>query len=262
MNVPSPSELIAQHSIAAPLAELADRVARLTAGGEGFRATPLPRLHLVRFDRPTACMHALYEPRLCLVVQGSKTATLGEQHYRYDPLHYLVVSMSLPMIGQVIEASPHKPYLSLRLDLDPEEIASLLLDTAERPAASGSPCAAYAARVSAPLLDAVLRLMRLFDTPGDLPVLAPMAIREILYRVLQGDLGGHLRALAINDGQRQRVVHAVALLRRQYLEPLRIEALARAVHMSVRRCTTPSRPPPRCRRCSTRSSCACTRRAG
>jgi AraC-like DNA-binding protein len=234
MTIPSPSELIAQHSVSAPLAELTDRIARLTASREGLHHTALPPLQFMRIDAPTACIPAVYEPRLCLVVQGSKTATLGEFHYRYDPLHYLVVSMTLPMIGQVIEASPDKPYLCLRLDINPEDITQLLLDRAENDSDDkGSACAAYAARVSTPLLDAVLRLMRLLDTPEDLPVLAPMAIREIFYRVLQGDLGGHLRALVINDGQHQRIVQAVALLRRHYLEPLRVEALARAVHMSV-----------------------------
>ncbi|GHH49339.1 MULTISPECIES: AraC family transcriptional regulator [Gammaproteobacteria] len=237
MNTLSPSELIAQHSLAAPLAELTDRIARLTAGGEGFHRTALPALHLIRFDAPTACMPTVYEPRLCLVVQGSKLAILGEQHYRYDPLHYLVVSVTLPMIGQVVEASPEKPYLCLRLDLAPEDIAGLLLDGPERAgdneAGEDGACAAYAARVGTPLLDAVLRLMRLLDAPEDLRVLAPLAIREILYRVLQGDLGGRLRALAVKDGQHQRVAQAVMLLRRHYLEPLRVEALARTVHMSV-----------------------------
>ncbi|MFT4246951.1 MAG: AraC family transcriptional regulator [Pseudomonas sp.] len=233
MSASSSSELIAQHSVAAPLAELTGRIARLTARGEGLHRTALPALQLIRIDAPTACMPSVYEPRFCLVVQGSKTASLGKLHFRYDPLHYLVVSMTVPMIGQVIEASPDKPYLCLRLDIDPEDVAGLLLGRVESRADSGSARAAYAARVGAPLLDAVLRLMRLLDAPDDLPVLAPMAIREIFYRVLQGDLGGHLRALAVNDGQRQRIAQAVTLLRRHYLEPLRIEALARAVHMSV-----------------------------
>jgi AraC-like DNA-binding protein len=218
------------------LAELIARIARSTASGDGVHATALAPLQLMRMSAPTPCMPTLYEPRLYVVVQGSKVATLGAHQYRYDPLHYLVVSMTLPMIGQVIEASPGKPYLCLRLDIDPACIARLLLDSADSGAVTGSAGggeAAYTAQVTAPLLDAVLRLMRLLDTPDDLPVLAPMAIREILYRVLQGDLGGHLRALALNDGQPQRIAQAVALLRERYLEPLRIETLARHVHMSV-----------------------------
>jgi AraC-like DNA-binding protein len=231
MTPPTSTHPSAPPEVAAALAELTARIARSTASGDGVHATALAPLQLMRISAPTPCMPTLYEPRLCVVVQGSKAATLGAHQYRYDPLHYLVVSMTLPMLGQVIEASPDKPYLCLRLDIDPTCIAGLLLDNADSGATAGE--AAYTAQVTAPLLDAVLRLMRLLDSPDDLPVLAPMAIREILYRVLQGDLGGHLRTLALNDGQPQRIAQAVALLRERYLEPLRIETLARNVHMSV-----------------------------
>jgi AraC-like DNA-binding protein len=177
----------------------------------------------------------LYDPSRCIVVQGSKIAILGKQIYQYDPLNYLVVSMTLPMLGQVTEATPEKPYLSLRLNIDLEQIAALILDVdaqaeAER---SVSASAAYAARVSPSLLEAVLRLMRLLDTPEDLRVLAPAAIREILYRALLGDLGHRLRDLVVSDSRSHRIAHAVELLRQNYLEPLRIDALAQAVHMSA-----------------------------
>ncbi|RPE79481.1 AraC family transcriptional regulator [Vulcaniibacterium tengchongense] len=235
MSLLSPSETIAQQSLTAPQAELADRIARSTPG-DGIHPTALPQLQLVRCSRPTPCTPNVFEPRLCIVVQGSKIALLGDQVYHYDPLNYLVVSMTLPMMGQVVEATPEKPYLCLRLDIEPEQIAGLLLDTGAQAGASpgaGSARAAYAARVTPALLDAVLRLMRLLDEPEDLPVLAPMAMREIFYRVLLGDLGHHLRAVAMHDSRPQRIAKAVELLRQRYLEPLRIEELARSVHMSV-----------------------------
>jgi AraC-like DNA-binding protein len=214
------------------LRELVWRVSHATIAGDGIHITALPALQLVRISAPTPCTPTLYEPRLCVVVQGSKTATLGNQHYRYDPLHYLAVSMTLPMIGQVIEASAERPYLCLRLDIDPAGITELLRDNSSEAAVDGTE-AAFAARISAPLLDAVLRLMRLLDTPDDLAVLAPLAIREIYYRVLQGDLGGQLRAIVLNDGQPQRIAQAVNLLREHYHAPLRMEKLARNLHMSV-----------------------------
>jgi AraC-like DNA-binding protein len=236
----SPSELIAQQSLHAPQNELADRIARL-APSDGIHNTALPQLQLVRISTLTPCSPTVYEPRLCIVVQGRKIAMLGDQTYHYDPLNYLVVSMTLPMLGQVIEATPEKPYLCLRLDIDPEQIADLIMDT--EPADSsrlgnngngtGSTCAAFAARVTPPLLDAVLRLMRLLDDPDDLRILSSMAMREIFYRVLLGDLGHHLRDLAVRDSSPQRIAKAVELLRQRYLEPLRIETLARSVHMSV-----------------------------
>lgn len=234
MTQMSASELIARHSLTAPQTELADRLARLSPDN-GMHDTALRHLKVIRIDTPTPCTPAIYEPRLCIVVQGRKIAALGEQVFHYDPLHYLVVSMTLPLVGQVIEATPDKPYLCLRLDIDPDLISGLILDLGGGvPAAgAGSTCAAYAARMTSPLLDAVLRLVRLLDTPEDLPLLAPMAMREIFYRVLLGDLGHHLRDLTVRDSRAQRTARAVEYLRTRYLEPLRVEELARSAHMSV-----------------------------
>lgn len=213
-------------------AELVERIARFTPG-DGVHLTPVRQLMLIRISSPTECTPTVYEPRLALVAQGSKVATLAGETYRYDPLNYLVVSVTLPMIGQVIEATPEKPYLSLRLDIDPDEIAELLIDAGQPYADNGVDLGLYAARVNAPLMDAVLRLMRLLDTPQDLPVLAPLALREIFYRVLGGDLGHRLRALAVNDSRSSRVAKAVAILRQSYLQPLSIDDLAQSVHMST-----------------------------
>lgn len=232
----------AQHSrkselpcaLSAAQSELADRIARSTQG-DGIHVSPLPQMQWVRISQPTACSPTVFEPRLCIVVQGSKIAMLGDQIYHYDPLHYLVVSMSVPMLGQVTQATPERPYLCLRLDIDPGVIAELLieLDGIAAGPTEGTAQVAYAARTTPGLLDAVLRLMRLLDTPDDLRVLAPMALREIHYRVLIGELGHHLRGLAGGDSRAQRVTRAVELLRQRYLEPLSIDELARTVHMSA-----------------------------
>lgn len=216
----------------AALAELADRIARSTQG-DGIHPTAYAPLSLVRISTPTACMPTVYEPRLCIVAQGSKVATLAGETYHYNPLHYLVVSVTLPVFGQVIEATPDKPYLCFRLDIDPDEVADLLVEAGQAQPPAGVDTGLYAARVNAPLMDAVLRLMRLLDTPDDLAVLAPMARREILYRVLNGELGQRLRGLAMTDSRGSRIARAVSLLRQNYLEPLSIEDLARAVHMST-----------------------------
>jgi AraC-like DNA-binding protein len=237
MNRAIAPEPVAQHAhtaLQAQQTELASRIARL-ATGEGIVQTELASLRLARYSAPTPCLPCIYEPGLGIVVQGRKIIIAGDQTYQYDPLNYLVVSMTLPMQSQVVDATPDRPYLSLRLNIDLEQLASLILDLdaqAEAPAQAPA-CAAYVARVNAPLLDAVLRLMRLLDTPEDLRVLAPAAIREIHYRALLGDLGHRLRDLVVGDSRSHRIARAVQLLRQYYLEPLRIEALAEAVHMSV-----------------------------
>ena len=181
MSANTSADTLAQRATCAAKAELADRIAQL-ATSDGSHATAIPQLHLMRRDTPTPCIPTVYEPRLCIVAQGSKESTLAGQTYRYDPLNYLVVSVTLPVFGQVVEATPDEPYLCFRLDIDPQEVAGLLADTGHSQAAPGIDTGLYAARVTTPLMDAVLRLMRLLETPEDLPVLAPMAKREILYR--------------------------------------------------------------------------------
>jgi transcriptional regulator GlxA family with amidase domain len=177
---------------------------------------------------PTVC-----QPSLGFVVQGRKRSLLNDEVFYYDALNYLVVSVTLPMMGQVIEASEERPFLGLRLDLDLDEIARLLLELGDRGAA---PVAAdrglFVARMDEALLDAVLRMVKLLDTPEDIAVLAPTVRREIYYRVLRGELGQRLVDLAEGDGGNHRIVRAIEWLKQHYTAPLRIEELAEAMHMS------------------------------
>ena len=235
----APADFPVERPNCAALSELAARIAR-SAPGDGVHATAHPPLSLVRLSGPTACTPVVYEPRLVIVAQGSKSATLAGQTYVYNPLNYLVVSVTLPVTGQVIEATPDEPYLCLRLDIDPDDVAGLIAESGKPQAqdavqneANGIDLGLYAARVTAPLMDAVLRLMRLLDTPEDLAVLGPMTQREILYRVLTGELGHRLRALATTDTRSSRIARAVSRLREDYLQPLSIDELARTVHMST-----------------------------
>jgi AraC-like DNA-binding protein len=213
--------------------ELALRVARL-APHDGLHRSLIPSLDLIRGSVPTVCTPAVYQPSLAFVVQGRKRALLNDEVFHYDALNYLVVSVTLPAVGQVLEASPERPYLCLRLNLDLEQIARLLLELGDRGA---SPVAAdralFVARMDEPLLDAVLRMVKLLDAPQDIAMLAPVVLREIYYRVLRGELGHRLVDLAEGDGASHRVVRAIEWLKARYTAPLRIEELAAAVHMSA-----------------------------
>lgn len=211
---------------------LADGIAR-NVDGDGLHATAIPALTLICATSPSQPLPCVYHPSLCVVVQGRKHALLGDETYVYDPLHYLVVSMTLPVVGQVIDATRERPYLCLRIDIDPAQVNELHAQVGPRPAAdSGRERALFLARTDAPMLDAVLRLVRLLDTPAEVPVLAPLALREIHYRALTGELGHRLRALCAVDGPSQRVARAIELLKVRYAEPLRIDDLAAAAHMS------------------------------
>jgi AraC-like DNA-binding protein len=219
-------------AIAERLQELTARVARL-APVDGTHRAAFPSLTLTRGSVPTVCMPMVCQPSLGFVVQGRKRALLNDEVFYYDALNYLVVSVTLPMMGQVVEATADRPFLSLRLDLDLEEIARLLLELGDRGAA---PVAAdrglFVARMDEPLLDAVLRMVKLLDAPEDIAVLAPAVQREIYYRVLRGELGQRLVDLAECDSGNHRIVRAIEWLKQRFAAPLRIEDLADAVHMS------------------------------
>ena len=227
------SELHAASTSADPRhKELTDRVARL-ATQDGTTITDFPPLALARNSQPSMLTPGVYQPSVCIVVQGRKRALLGDEVFYYDPLNYLVVSVTLPAMGQVLEASPDQPYLCIRIALDAEEIGRMLLELKQRPAPPATADRGlFVARVAEPLLDAVLRLVRLLDAPADLPVLAPIALREIYYRLLTGELGHRLMDAAELSGHAHRVARAIDWLKQHYTSPLRIEDLAAAVHMS------------------------------
>lgn len=218
-----------------PIAQdsLVERVLRL-APRQGANATCVPGLQLYRFDRPNEPLFALYEPSVCLIVQGSKRVLIGDQVLHYGPLRHLVVSQDLPMSGQVLEAHPMAPYLCIALSISAQQVASLLLDIGRppEPPNAGSPSGLYTEDSSLELMEAMHRLIRLLDTPADTPALAPLIQREILYRLLTSPNGWRLARTATPDSYDQRVARVIAWMRDRYREPLRVADLAKAVHMS------------------------------
>jgi len=214
-------------------AELAARIAGLSAA-DGVHPTGLPGVAGIRMSSPSDTIPAVYHASLCIVVQGRKQALFDGRTYLYDPLHCLLVSTSLPIGGRILEASPARPYLCLRIDLDPRIVDEALPQLgAEAPAREADdPQRLMLARTSPALLDAALRLLRLCDEPATAPLLAPLVVREIHVRLLAGELGPRLRAVCEIDGPLRRVGGALTLLRERYAEPLPVEALAEAAHMS------------------------------
>jgi AraC-like DNA-binding protein len=219
-------------------AELAACVERMTSNGEGVHATAIPRLSLIRVTSCNELFHTLHEPALALPVQGRKRVLLAGEVTIYDADDYLVVSQDVPISSQVIDASREAPYLCVKLGFSPAEVAALMLDIGQQPTAVAAREAAacsralYTAATNVALLDAVLRLVRLLDTPRDIAALAPLVVREILYRLLCAEEGWRLAQIGMPDGQGPRIAQAIGWLRAHYREPLRIEQLAANVHMS------------------------------
>jgi AraC-like DNA-binding protein len=224
--------------IAAPgLDEMAALMTRFTKT-DGIHPTSIARLSLARSSRTGDRIPALYPPSLCVIAQGCKAVMLGDERYVYDRSRFLVASVDLPAVGQVIEATPEKPYLCFMLELDQKEVASILLDAdaegsvparAEQATARGL----FLTQASPVFIESVLRLLRLLATPEDIRALAPLAEREILYRLLKSDEGWRLRQIAAGHGQARRIAKAIAWLRTHFHEGLRVEALAEEANMSV-----------------------------
>jgi AraC-like DNA-binding protein len=170
-----------------------------------------------------------------VVAQGAKEFVLGADRFRYDPEHYMICTVELPFIGQIIEASPERPYLGLWMDLTASVVTSVMVESGivqSRGHGSGVK-SVDVSPLDADLLDATLRLVRLIEAPGEYRVLAPLVIREIVYRLLTGAQASRLRHLATFGGRAHRMVRAVENLRANFTKPLRIETIARELGMSV-----------------------------
>jgi len=203
---------------------------------DGFQATAIPRLTLIRALQPTEPMPTVYDPAVCVVAQGRKQVILGEQVYFYDAEQYLVVTIDLPVVGQVVKATSAEPYLCLKLDLDAGQLSALMMELGqekERAQQNGRLGLGLSVNPLDPLLlDAIVRLVRLLDTPDDIPILAPMIEREILYRLLSGPYGARLRQVAMADSRMLSVNRAISWLKQNFAEPFSIETVAREARMS------------------------------
>jgi AraC-like DNA-binding protein len=212
--------------------ELTERITRLVSEDGSVEAAP--GLDLFRYSAPTGPVYAVNEPSFCIIVQGSKELLLGNERFRYDASRYLLVSAGLPVVGRILEGTRERPYLAVRIGLDPALITSVLMDSGLLAWRAGRAIKAMAvSRLDADLLDSVVRLVRLVDVPRDYAVLAPLAIREIVYRLTLGEQGERLCQIALSAGRAHRIAKAIALVRKSYDKPLSIPSLARQLGMST-----------------------------
>jgi AraC-like DNA-binding protein len=219
------------HRVQANREELVERIARVVR--EDGLVEPLKGLYLSR-SATLKSLHSVSNPSFCVIAQGSKEVFLVNERYQYDPAHYLLFTAELPVVSQVIEASQERPYLSLRLDLDPTLVGAVMVDSGHTvPPSDADVKAINVSLLDSSLLDAVVRLVRLIDTPTEAPVLAPLIKREIVYRLLIGQQGDRLRHIAVLGGYTPPIAKAIEQLRQNFDQPLRIDDVAREIGMSV-----------------------------
>lgn len=194
----------------------------------------LDMIHLYRHSAPTEPIHGIYEASLCVVAQGRKELLLGGDAFVYDLNSYLLVSAALPVSTRVIAAFPDCPYLCVGLPLEADLVSSVLVEAGQSAGSgTGAVRALDVGVLEAELLDAVVRVVRLLGTPEHARMLIPLAMREIVYRLLVGGQGARLRQIAVAGGKLPHVAGAIEWLRTHFDQPLGVEALAAEVGMST-----------------------------
>ncbi|MFV0439395.1 MAG: AraC family transcriptional regulator N-terminal domain-containing protein [Desulfopila sp.] len=216
------------------MALLAGKIDRWTLTSTTRPVTAYAPLSLYRHEAPTESISYLQEPSLCLIVQGEKRVLLGEESHYYDKDHYLLTSVDLPLIAQILQASHTRPYLGLTLKLEKKHIAQMLLDdhvaiARNRAADRGL----VVSRIDLAIVQAMLRLIDLLDHPDDIPVLAPLIQREILYRLLIGEQGRHLQQISMVGSHSHQIARAIEWLKENYDKSFRVEDLASHSGMST-----------------------------
>lgn len=214
-----------------------DRIAELSTlidrhvVGTGICSTAMPRVSLIRADAPSTPTPAVYEASICIIAQGSKRVSIGEHSVVYDAAHYLLVSVDLPLVGHVLDASPERPYLCCKIDLDAAMLADLMASEGGGVVRTDLPVlGVYPGDPD--LIDAACRLVGLLDRPDTIRALAPLIEREILYRLLTGPHGPMLRHVATAGSHLNQVSRAIAAIRRRFDAPIRIDDVAAEAGMS------------------------------
>ena len=206
----------------------------LAAGAENRRTeTGIPRVAMVQGKIPEHMLAAVYDPMINVILQGSKSMTVGDRTLRYDPATYFVMSIDLPAVGRVYPAASGEPYLAVSLTLDPAVLSTLFADLPEPACSLESSLGFCVASATTELMDAWVRMLRLMGDPQAIAALAPVYEREIIFRVLQGPHGWMLREIAAPDTAMARVNMAIQWIRRDFAEPIGVERLAERASMSV-----------------------------
>lgn len=200
----------------------------------GGHKTTIPSLFLTKYSHEAGPFYGVHVPSLCIVVQGRKEVLLSKELFKYGPTDYLVSSVNLPIIGQVTKASSEVPYLALKIEFTPNEILEVLREfqisiTKKSQANRGM----YVNKIETSLLDAISRFVRLLDNPVDIPILAPLIKKEIIYRVLQGRHGATLGELAVKESNTNQISDAIQYIIKNFDRTIRVEELAQIANMGV-----------------------------
>jgi len=201
---------------------------------DGTHQTAIPNLFFSRSSLTSGPNYGTYSTSLCFITQGMKEVLLADERFMYSPADYLISSVDLPASVRVVKASPGAPYLALKMEFTKNDVLDVLREfqmgmDRKKKAKLGM----YVNKMEAPLLDALSRFVSLLDTPEDIPVMAPLIRKEIIYRVLQGNHGDILKQLAIEGSSTQQIDTMIKYIMQHYTSTIKIEELAEMANMSV-----------------------------
>ncbi|ELP2672864.1 TPA: AraC family transcriptional regulator [Vibrio parahaemolyticus] len=229
MSDSSPTSLPSRAFATQKLAKLIDR----WTGNANQYDTPISGLRFSRWTTPTPPTSYTHNPSICLIAQGRKRVLLGEESFIYDANHFLISSVDLPIIANIIEASEEQPYLGLIMELDLTEISQLIVDselafTQAKEAQKGI----AVGELSESLLDAFVRLAELLDEGQNIKILAPIIKREIFYRLLMSEQGTRLHQIVTAGSHSHQIAKAIDWLKNNFVKPLSVGDLASYTGMS------------------------------
>lgn len=191
--------------------------------------TVIPELSVLKSESRRIKSSVVYVPSLCVIVQGKKEVMLENELYSYSPSEYLAVSVELPVVGQVMEASREKPYLGLTVTIDPLVINEMLMHAPEGGSTSRG---LFVGRTDEGMADCILRLVRLLETPDDAGFMSPLILKELYYRLLKSPHGANLAQIAVAGSSMQRIAKVIKVLKTDFSKNIRIEEMAEIANMS------------------------------
>ena len=203
------------------------------SNADGICGTAISALRCIKLSAPSMQLPAVYEPSICVIVQGSKQVLLENEIYHYAPPQFLAVSVDLPLLGQVLQASADRPYLCLQIEIDSRQIADLVAQLGGTHwTRNDSARGLFVGTLDGAVQEAVLRLARLLETPKDISVLAPLMLREIYYRLLSGQYGAGIAQIAIAGSNMHTIGQIIRRMKSNLAAPVRVEELAAMANMS------------------------------
>lgn len=198
---------------------------------EGDYPLAIPNVTLHRRHETNVPENCFYKPIVGLTLQGTKRTVIGSQEYRYGANNCIVTGVDMPSINYITDASPERPYMVISLYLDIQLITQL---ASQIPVKHANVTGNSVISPSDPeVLKAFLRLVELEEKPEQIPVLSPLILREIHFRLLAGPQGGLLRTISTLGTQSNRIAQAINWIRNNFKDPLEVDSLAGKVHMSL-----------------------------